>query len=413
LNSKPQYLEKDPAYGWLMVFVVFTLSALSFGALGSISVFLKPLSVEFGWGRGETSLGYTAIAFSTAAFGVLWGYIADKFGTRWFGVVAALTMSITLYLLSTQSSIFEFYFYYFLFGAFGNAMASTPLFANVGFWFRRNPGLALGVTASGGAVGQGIVPYFVGMALGAYGWKTTYLIMAVTYLAIALPISLFIRESPWRQKVRRDGIDETRDFPLSEIEVVVWISVAVIFCCNCMAVPIVHLVPLLTDDGYSVPDATSVLLVLMLSGGVGRIMGGKLGDMIGALPTYMLMSLGQTFFVFWFPYVEGLTALYILAVFFGFAYSGVMSSILICTRMMVGARFGARAMSLTSFFGWSGMGLGGFFGGKLFDIYGNYDWSFTFASLMGVLNLIILTAFFFRIRLKRIPIGISAATVSP
>ncbi len=35
--------EKDPAYGWVMVFAVFLLSALAFGALGSISVFLKPL----------------------------------------------------------------------------------------------------------------------------------------------------------------------------------------------------------------------------------------------------------------------------------------------------------------------------------------------------------------------------------
>ena len=59
-----QNSERDPVYGWVMVFVVFTLSGLSFGALGSISVFLKPLAAEFGWGRAETSLGYTAIAYN-------------------------------------------------------------------------------------------------------------------------------------------------------------------------------------------------------------------------------------------------------------------------------------------------------------------------------------------------------------
>ena len=47
------------------------------------------------------------------------------------------------------------------------------------------------------------------------------------------------------------------------------------------------------------------------------------------------------------------------------------------------------------------MGLGGFFGGKLFDLYGNYDLSFAFASGMGVINLVILTCFYFRIRAKR------------
>ncbi|MDG2278526.1 MAG: MFS transporter, partial [Pseudomonadales bacterium] len=132
--------EKDPAYGWIMVAVVFTISALAFGTLGSVSVFLKPLSAEFGWGRGETALGYSAISFSSAVFGVLWGVLADKFGTRWFGVIAAIVMAGAMFLMSTQTSIAEFYAFYFLFGAFGTSMATTPLYANVAFWFRQKPG---------------------------------------------------------------------------------------------------------------------------------------------------------------------------------------------------------------------------------------------------------------------------------
>ena len=46
-----------------MVFAVFVLSALSFGALGSISVFLKPLAAEFGWSRGETAFGTPSFHF--------------------------------------------------------------------------------------------------------------------------------------------------------------------------------------------------------------------------------------------------------------------------------------------------------------------------------------------------------------
>ena len=396
-----QNSERDPVYGWVMVFVVFTLSGLSFGALGSISVFLKPLAAEFGWGRAETSLGYTAIALSSALFGVLWGYIADRFGTRWFGVIGALVMALSLFLLSGLNNLFQFYAFYFLFGAFGNAMVTTPLFANVGFWFRQNPGLALGVTASGGAIGQGIVPFLVGMSINSYGWQTSYVLMAVVYLVISLPIALLIRESPRREQARKSPESEVRHFPLSEKEVIMWISCAIMFCCICMSVPIVHLVPMLTDDNRSVEFATSVLLVLMLSGGIGRIVGGKLGDVIGALPTYMLMSLGQALSVLWFPHIDQAAALYLLAIFFGFTYSGVMSSILVCVRMMVSARFSARAMSLTSFFGWSGMGMGGFFGGLFFDINGDYKLSFAFAGFMGVINFGILCLFYIRIKAQR------------
>ena len=74
-----------------------------------------------------------------------------------------------------------------------------------------------------------------------------------------------------------------------------------------------------------------------------------------------------------------------------------MSCILVCTRMMVSARFAARAMSITSFFGWSGMGLGGFVGGYFFDLNGDYFWSFSFASIMGMINLLILLTFLKRI----------------
>ena len=385
-------------YGWAMVVVVFTLSGLAFGSMASISVFLKPVSLEFDWSRGQTSFAYTVASFSSAAFGVFWGYVADKYGTKWFGLAGAVSMGFILFSLSSLDSIYKFYLLYFLFGAFGSALLFSPLYANVGFWFRENPGLALGIAASGGAVGQAFIPHISGILIEASGWRDAYIYLALIYLAISLPIALLIQESPWREGARQDAEIEERDFPLSEKAVVVWISFAVIFCCVCMSVPIMHLVPLLTDKGFSLEFSTFVLMLLMICGAFGRIFGGMLGDYIGALPGYILMSLGQTIFVVWFPHLVSPFGIYLIAALFGFTYSGVMSSILVCTRMMVSAKFGARAMSITSFFGWIGMGLGGFLGGYLFDIYGDYTLAFTIAGISGIINLIILTIFFLQIR---------------
>ena len=387
-------------YGWAMVLVVFTLSGLAFGSMASISVFLKPVSLEFGWSRGQTSFAYTIASFASAAFGVIWGQVADKYGTKWFGLAGAISMSLTLLALSSLDSIYQFYLLYFLFGALGSALLFSPLYANVGFWFRENPGLALGIAASGGAVGQAFIPHLSGILILSYGWQSAYIYLALIYISISLPISLLIKESPWRVDARLDAISEERNFPLSEKAVVAWISFAVIFCCVCMSVPIMHLVPLLTDKGFSLEFSTFVLMLLMICGAFGRIFGGMLGDYIGALPGYFLMSLGQTIFVVWFPHLVSPLGIYVVAALFGFTYSGVMSSILVCTRMMVSAKFGARAMSLTSFFGWIGMGLGGFLGGYLFDIYGDYTWAFTIAGISGFINLIVLSFFFLQIRRK-------------
>ena len=391
-------LQRDPRYGWVMVAATFILTALAFGVLGSVSVFLKPLGAEFGWSRSETALGYTTVAFSSALFGVIWGYVSDEVGGRWLGLLGALSMGTLLYLMSKQTNLWHFYTLYFLFGALGNGAVSSPLFASVGFWFKRQPGLALGVTAAGGAAGQGIVPFLASLAITRHGWEAAYQLMALTYLVVAVPIAFLIREAPDRVFGQANPPAQLRSVPLSEREVIVWISVAVIFCCNCMAVPIVHLVPLLTDQGKDPNVAASALLVLMICGVAGRVMGGKLGDLIGALPAYMIMSLGQTVFVFWFPHLSGMTGIYVLAALFGFTYSGVMSAILVCTRLMVGPRIAARAMGITSFFGWVGMGLGGYFGGYLFDATGDYLRSFSFASAMGIINLTVLGAFYLRIR---------------
>ena len=388
-------------YGWVMVLVVFVLSGLAFGSMASISVFLKPVSLEFGWSRGQTSFAYTVASLASAVFGVLWGQVADKYGTRWFGFVGAICMSLVLFALSSLNSIAQFYALYFLFGAMGSALLFSPLYANVGFWFRENPGLALGLAASGGAIGQAFIPHLSGILIESSGWKLAYVNLAIIYIVISLPIAFLIKESPWRISARNQEEQEERNFPLSETQVVAWISIAVIFCCVCMSIPIMHLVPMLTDKGFSLEFATSVLMILMICGAFGRILGGMLGDYIGALPAYIIMSLGQTIFVVWFPHLISPSIVYVMAALFGFTYSGVMSSILVCTRVMVSAKFGARAMSLTSFFGWIGMGLGGFLGGYFFDIYGDYYWAFTFAGLSGIINLFILSLFFMNIRKRQ------------
>ena len=391
----------DPVYGWVMVVCVFTLTALSFGMMGSISVFLKPLSNEFGWSRGSTALGYTVASLGSASFGMIWGYVADKYGTRLFGFFATFFMVSSVFLLGKQSSILHFYLLYFCFGAFGNAVVGSPLYANVGFWFKKNPGLAIGITAAGGAAGQGLMPLLSTNLIQAYGWQDAYMYLSFIYLLIMAPFSFLIKESPWRRNARIAIKDEFWDFPLSEKEVITWISCAVIFCCICMSVPIVHLIPLLTDASFSEDFAVSVFLILMLFGIIGRVVSGKLGDTIGALPTYFLMSFGQTISVIGFPYIDFKIGLFILAAIFGFTYSGVMSGIIVCVRMMVSAKMAGRAMAFESLFGWVGMGLGGYFGGLLFDIKGDYTWSFQFASVMGFVNLLILWQFHKRIKKQK------------
>ena len=394
----------NPSYAWVMAAVTFSLTGLSFGVLGSAGVFLKPLAAEFGWSRGDLSLGYTAITLSTAASTVIWGIFADRYGARWIALFGASVLGVCLLLLSQIETKTQFYAYYVLFGALGHG-ALSPLYANVGLWFKRNIGLAIGIAISGGAVGQGAVPMITSLLIEARGWSATYAILGAAYLLIAIPIALLVRNPPRPEGNAGSEAPKMADgtpFPLPPAVAVGWVAFAVIFCCITMSVPIVHLVPLLTDRGIGLEVAVSALLVLMLAGAVGRIIGGKLADTIGPLQSYMLMSAAQTIAVFFFPLVTGMASIYVLSGLFGVFYSGVMAAFIVIVRFMVPANYLARSMAVVSAAGWVGMGLGGWQGGFVVDLTGDYIWSFRNAAAAGVINVSILVLFFFSIKRARI-----------
>jgi len=384
----------EPGYGWVMVFVAFTLVGLSFGGFGAVGVFLKPLAAEFHWSRGSVSLGYTASAFAAALCGILWGYLADAYPTRRFSVIGALAIGVAMLLLSRTSALWQLYFFYFLYGALGHAALNTPLYANVGFWFTRNKGLAIGVMAAGGAIGQAVVPLTARLLISAYGWRTAYLVLGLVYLAVGVGVALLTRDPPARRAHFAGANRSAGSRSLGAARTsVAWLSIAVVFCCVCMAVPIVHVVALVSDRGIEAEMAAGVLTTMMLFGAFGRVGAGKLADHVGPMRTYIAMSLLQTVLVIWFPHVPSLIGTYVLAALFGFAFSGVMSCILVCVRAMVPVPVGARSLAIVLFFGWFGMGLGGYLGGAVFDLTGNYVWSYLLGGIAGAINLAILIAF--------------------
>ncbi|WP_417519886.1 MFS transporter [Minwuia sp.] len=395
----------DNGYGWIMVAVGFGLQALAFGGIGSVGVFLKPLAADFGWSRGEVSAGYTAVALSAAAFGILWGWLSDRRGGRRIALFGVIMMGLSYFALSQTGSLWYYYLLHFAFGALGNSAVSTPLFAAVGFWFTRNQGLAIGLMAAGGAFGQAVFPYAARLLIDAYDWQTAYAAIGITFLAVGLPLALLVRDPPSRSVAggAANAAPSTEPPPPVAVRTtLIFLSAAAFFCCICMSVPIVHVVALVSDRGIDPSLAASVLSVLMIAGIGGRIMGGKLSDMVGAVPAWMIASAGQTLLVLFFPFAEGLWMVYTLAAVFGLFYSADMATILVAGRMLLPARIAAQALGVIVFFGWLGMGTGAWAGGFLFDLTGSYFWSYATAAAGGVVNLLILSVFLTKLRGRRI-----------
>ena len=180
-----------------------------------------------------------------------------------------------------------------------------------------------------------------------------------------------------------------------------------------MSVPLMHLVPLLQDRGFSPQDSGSVLFLMLSVAILGRVAFGKLADWIGAIPAYMIASLWQTVLVFGFVQFGTLDAFYVFAAIYGFGYAGVMTGILVCVRVLTPISRRASSLGIVMVFAWIGHGIGGYQGRFLFDRTGDYRASFANAALAGIVNLIIVGSLYWTIRRRRAATALASRLAMP
>ncbi len=379
--------------------------AIAMGIMvNGFSVFFISLFDEFGWQRGSVSLINFAGLMGLALGGIVMGRIADRTTTRTVCLAGALILGLCILASAWAQELWQFYALFFLAGLMGAGALFTPLIANVGNWFRIGPGLALGIASAGQALGQGGVPFVAAVMIGAVGWRSTLMWLGVIALVTLIPLAMLIRQPPKqpKQHLQNNAPDEDQSpTPLPPNTITAWLSIAVVFCCICMSVPLMHLVPLIQDRGIALEDAGSVIFIMLLVAIGGRVFFGKLADMIGAIQAYMIASLWQTVLVFGFVQFETLNAFYIFAIIYGFGYAGVMTSILVCVRVMTPLSRRATTLGVVGLFGWVGHGIGGFQGGYFFDLTGDYTLTYTNAAGAGIINLIIVGSLYLTINRHR------------
>ncbi|NQU69001.1 MAG: MFS transporter, partial [Rhodospirillales bacterium] len=245
--------EAEPPYRWVIVGISAIMLALGVGLISNgLSVFFKPLNIEFGWDRSTVSLIYFAGVMGLALGGIVMGSIADRVATRWISLFGGIVLGLCLIAAARASELWQLNLLFFVAGFLGAGSLFAPLVANVGNWFRTQVGLALGIVSAGQALGQGGVPYGAALLIGAVGWRGAFTTMGVITLVALIPLALLIRQPP-KTAASETGAgdgpaeDDASPVPLSTNVVVAWLSMAVVLCCATMAMPLMHLVPLIQD----------------------------------------------------------------------------------------------------------------------------------------------------------------------
>jgi predicted MFS family arabinose efflux permease len=74
-----------------------------------------------------------------------------------------------------------------------------------------------------------------------------------------------------------------------------------------------------------------------------------------------------------------------------------MTSIIVTTRNLTAPARRASSLGVVSAFAYIGHGLGGWQGGHMFDLTGNYHWTYANAAIAGIVNLVIVASLWFTI----------------
>ncbi len=395
----------EPVYRWVIVAASAVMLAVSMGMMiNGFSMFFIPLNEEFGWQRGSVALINLSGLLGLAGGGIVMGRIADRTSTRQVCLVGSIVLGLCILGASRAEALWQFYLLFFLGGFLGAGSLFAPLIANVGNWFKSGAGLALGIASAGQALGQGGIPYGIAVLIGAVGWRGALEAMGVVTLIGLVLLASLIRQPPQRTPAARPG-DTAAEDELSTLiptnVVVIWLGIGVLFCCICMSVPLMHLVPMVQDRGFSLEEAGSVIFLMLAVAILGRIAFGKLADMIGAVRAYWIASCWQTLLVLGFVQIDTLNGFYIFAAIYGFGYAGVMTGILVCVRVLTPFARRASALGIVMVFAWLGHGVGGYQGGLFFDLTGGYTVTYANAALAGVINLIIVGSLYVTITRRR------------
>ena len=280
------------ARGWSVLAAAFLGIAIGVSSLYfySLGVFIKPMAAEFGWTRGQASLGALVGTAAAALAAIPTGRLVDRYGSRLVALLSLALLAIGFVALGTLTfglaSFLALAFALSLVTAGSSPIALTRL---VVMSFDRSRGLALGIVLAGTGLGAILVPALLTPYVAAHGWRRGYLALAIVIVAAGPVVALLLA------RCRADVYTERRaEIPMAALarEPAFWLLMTTFFlAATAILGTVVQFVPMLSDWGLSPATAGGLAALIGVAAIAGRLIAGLLIDRFPAYAITMLMFL--------------------------------------------------------------------------------------------------------------------------
>jgi MFS family permease len=387
---------------WIVATVLLVILALSFGAPWITIVALKLIAAESDGLRSVPSLATSFAWVGFGSGGLAMGYVAERVGIRTTVIVGAVMICIGL-ALSTGGETWQLYVGQGLFvGFFGVGAMNAPFYVYVSRWFDRRRGSALALISSGSYIAGALWPPIFERTIAYAGWRQTMLYYGVLEVAVVVPLAaIFLRPPPELPlPVGAFGAisapDPVMGWPPNLVFAL--LAGASIFCCIPMAMPQAHLPAFCSDLGIVASHGAAMLSVLLGTAFISRQFWGWVADRIGGLDTALTGSVFQLIAMAAFMFTQDEVGLFTVSAAFGLGFAGIIPAYVLSIRELFPAAQAYWRIPTLLLCSGSGMAIGGWLAGVLYDHFGTYAPAFAAGIVANAVNLAILGALVFRHR---------------
>lgn len=331
------------------------------GMIYAWSIFIKPLEMEFGWLRSQTSLIFTISMIGFCVGNLAAGQITPKTSPKVSILISAVVIGIGFIASSFTSSLPWIYISYGVACGFAVGIGANTILSTTLKWFADRQGVASGALLMGFGFGSMVLSPFVTMLLGSIGWRKTFFVLGIIFFVL-LFIGAMIVKNPSKEfsdelveKARKNKVISHRDFETKEMLHCssFWIFMAwtVLIGAGSLAL-ISNAVPAASDilivsmsEEEAIIAATAAMGMISTFNGLGRLALGVIWDKKGYRVSLMIISVAYGISMAACAIATmslQITLLVVGFIILGMTYGGSMS----VTSAMVGSFFGTKHYSI-------------------------------------------------------------------
>ena len=384
---------------------VLVILAVSFGAPWITIVALKLIAAETDGLRSVPALANSFAWVGYGLGGIVMGYIAERVGVRWTVIFGALMIAVGL-ALSTGGKSWQLLVGQGVFvGFLGIGGMNAPFYVYVSRWFDRHRGSALALISSGSYLAGAVWPPIFERAIAYVGWRETMLLYGLFAFIVVVPLAAIVLRRP-PELTLPSGVLASAP---ARSAVMGWppdlvfglLAAAVVFCCIPMAMPQAHLPELCSDLGILASHGAAMLSTLLGTAFISRQFWGWISDRIGGLDTVLAGSALQIVAMTAFMLTQDEVGLFTVAAAFGLGFAGIIPAFILAIRELFPASQAYWRIPLFLLCSGSGMAIGSWLAGMLYDYFGTYAPAFAAGIGANAVNLAIVGTLVLRQRYAR------------